>query len=114
MGWFPATLALVVSRDFGPGVHRGLEQTGNMTINCLECTRLLQESNDALKSHTEMLGRIYGSILCTDHATAVRMESEPDVLAAADLRKSTRRIFDDHQDVHKELDRAAQRRTKNM
>jgi hypothetical protein len=32
-----------------------------MNDTCLECSRLRHESNDAIRSHTKILGRIYGA-----------------------------------------------------
>ena len=71
-----------------------------MNIECLECIRLLQESNDAISSHTEILGRIYGA--GNDHEITMRMKLKPDAREASDLRKSTRQAFDDHQVTHED------------
>jgi hypothetical protein len=73
-----------------------------MNENCLECNRLLQESDDALSSHTKKLLRIYESILCTNSANAMLMKREPDVQEAAELSKSTRLAYDDHHATHNE------------
>ena len=67
---------------------------------CLECSRLRRKSNEAIRSHTEILGRIYSA--GKDHGTIMRMKLAPDARKAADLRRSTRPAFDDHQATHKD------------
>jgi hypothetical protein len=72
----------------------------DMIENCIECDRLLQESNEALTSHAT-LGRIYDSILCTDREAAMRMKMEPEFQEALSLRWTTRRALVDHRATHK-------------
>ena len=69
-----------------------------MNLYCFECDRLLQASNDALKAQTIILGGIYGA--CSEHDAIIWMKGEPSVRKAMDLRKQTRRDWDDHQATH--------------
>jgi hypothetical protein len=71
-----------------------------MNTNCVECSRLLERSNDALKCHTVVLGRIY--VVGNDQETVMQMLSEPEVQEAVDLRNRTRRAFTDHYATHNE------------
>ena len=74
-----------------------------MTKNCAECRRLLQESTEALKSHTTILGRIYVAV--NDHETVTKMLLEPEVKVATDLRKTARQALVDHLDTHNKVER---------
>jgi hypothetical protein len=66
-----------------------------MNTKCLECSRLFQESNDALQSHKLMLGRIYRA----HYDPAMLWKLEPDVREAANLRRLTREALGDHQTI---------------
>ena len=70
-----------------------------MNTNCVECSRLLERSNYALKSHTRILGRIY---VGNDHNIVMQMLLKPDVQEAADLRNRTRQAFKNHYATHNE------------
>jgi hypothetical protein len=65
-----------------------------MKTPCPDCIRLLEESNDALKCHTRILGQI--SQISKDLPELRRMKKEPRVRVAAERRKRTRQAYEDH------------------
>jgi hypothetical protein len=65
---------------------------------CLECTRLQNEFNDALRSHTQKLSGIFDAR--NDHDTALLLKLEPGVLEAGHLRNSTRQALATHKATH--------------
>jgi hypothetical protein len=69
-----------------------------MSENCLECSRLRQERDDALRFHSKMLDGIYSG--GNDHDTVVRMKLEHESQAAAGLRWAAVRAFEFHRVTH--------------
>ena len=66
----------------------------DMKTPCPVCTRLLAESNDALKAHTRILGQILQ--VSKDHSAMRELKREPRVRVAAERRKRTRQAYEDH------------------
>ena len=66
-----------------------------MDTNCIECTRLLQVSSEALKSHRMLLAQIYRA----HYDPAMLWKLEPSVRGAVGLRRDTRKAFENHQAI---------------
>jgi hypothetical protein len=70
-----------------------------MLINCLECGRLLEESNAAVRSHAEILGQAY-RLAGNNLDDLIRMKLEPRFLESVKRRQTTRRAVSAHQTTH--------------
>jgi hypothetical protein len=77
---------------------------GNVPNTCIECGRLQNEFNDALRSHTKKLSRIFDAR--NDQDSDLLLKLEPGALVAGRLRDITRQALATHEASHnkKEMD----------
>ena len=69
-----------------------------MLNTCIECQRLQNEFNDALRSHTKKLSRIFDAR--NDHDSDLLLKLEPGALEAGHLRNATRQALAAHEARH--------------
>ena len=70
-----------------------------MYANCLECRRLWQECEDAIKSHLAILGHAESALL--ERNCDVLTTLEPILAAASERRTKARQELKDHEVKHR-------------